>query len=180
MGAREGGLLAEMVLQEPVETVGLLQKILTHLRGRRTLIVEAPEALEPLIRAFWQTADGFASWLRTAGVDQPETAEIAARFLEMAEAVEASSPAERPAALVRLLLARPHPDLCTTGGSFRAYQKKGKWCEAAKRAGLAKAHGDRLNAAQKATTLPLAEHGPRSRRRPPRASSPSSSGLRSR
>lgn len=140
-----GGLLAEMVLQDPGETVGLIHKILTHLRGRRTLTVEAPEALEPLIRAVPQTAGGFVSWLRTAGIDEPETADIATRFLEMAEAVEAISPAE-PADLVRLLLARPHPELCTAAGSFRAYKKKGKWCEAAKRAGLAKADGDRLNA----------------------------------
>jgi exodeoxyribonuclease-5 len=63
----------------------------------------------------------------------------------MAEAIEAISPAE-PTDLVRLLLARAHPDLCTAGGSFRAYKKKGKWCEAAKHAGLAKADGDRLNA----------------------------------
>ena len=55
-------------------------------------------------------------------------------------------PAEQSADLVRLLLARPHPDLCTAAGSFRAYKKKGKWCETAKRAGLAKADGDRLNA----------------------------------
>jgi ATP-dependent helicase/nuclease subunit A len=116
LAGEAGGLLAEMVLQEPVETVGLIQKILNHLRGRRTLIVEAPEALEPLIRAFRQTADGFASWLRTAGVDQPETEEIAARFLEMAEAVEASSPAEQPADLVRLLLARVRIPISTRPG----------------------------------------------------------------
>ncbi len=54
-------------LQDPGETVGLIHKILAHLRSRRTLIVEAPEALAPLIRAFRQTADGFASLLRTAG-----------------------------------------------------------------------------------------------------------------
>lgn len=140
-----GGLLAEMVLQDPGETVGLIHKILTHLRSRRTLAVESPEALEPLIGAVRQTADGFVSWLRGTRVVEPETADIAARLLEMAEAVEAISPAE-PADLVRLLLARPHPDVCTTSGSFRAYKKKGKWCEAAKRAGLAKADGDRLNA----------------------------------
>ena len=51
-------------LQDPGETVGLIHKILTHLRGRRTLIVEAPEALEPLIGAVRQTADDFASLLR--------------------------------------------------------------------------------------------------------------------
>ncbi len=142
-----GGLLAEMVLHDPAETVRLIHKILAPHRGGRTLIVEAPEALEPLIGAVRQTADGFVSLLRTGGVDEPETAAMAARFVEMAEAVEAILPAEQPADLVRLLLARPHSELCTAAGSFRAYKKKGKWCDAAKRAGLAKADGDRLNAA---------------------------------
>ncbi len=99
----------------------------------------------------------------------------------MAEAVEASSPAEQPADLVRLLLARPHPDLCTAAGSFRAYKKKGKWGEAAKRAGLAKADGERLNAAAEGHYTRLLRGMDRAaRRRPPRASSPSSSGLCSR
>jgi exodeoxyribonuclease-5 len=47
--ADDAGGLAEMVLQDPGEILGLIHKILTHLRSRRTLTVEAPEALEPLI-----------------------------------------------------------------------------------------------------------------------------------
>lgn len=142
-----GGLLAELVLQGPSETVGLIHKILSHLRDRRTLIVDAPKALVPLIHALRQAAGEFASLVRASGVDEMETADIAARFCETAEIVVAISPAAQPADLVRLLLARPHPDLCTAAGGFRAYKKKGKWGEAAKRAGLAKADGDRLNAA---------------------------------
>ncbi|SEP50229.1 exodeoxyribonuclease-5 [Rhodospirillales bacterium URHD0017] len=142
-----GGLLAEMVLQNPGETVGLIHKILGHLRSRRALIVDAPEALAPRIDAVRQTAGDFASFLRAAEVDEAETAHVAARFSEMAAAVATILPAEQPANLVRLLLARPHPDLCTAAGGFRAYKKKGKWGHAAKRAGLTKADGDRLNAA---------------------------------
>ena len=60
----------------------------------------------------------------------------------------ASRPAiETPVGLVRLLLSPPHPDLCTKTGTFLAYKKKGKWVDAAKREGLAKADGERLNIA---------------------------------
>lgn len=142
-----GGLLAEMVLQDPGETVGLIHKILGHLRSRRVLTVDALEALAPLIDAFRQTAAEFASFVCSAGVDEVETINVAARFSEMAEALAIVLPVQRPAELVRLLLARPHSDLCTAAGAFRAYKRKGKWGDAAKRAGLAKADGDRLNAA---------------------------------
>ena len=94
-----------------------------------------------------QAADDFSAFVRDASADEPETAAIAARFSEMAEDVAFALTAEAPADLVRLLIARPHPDLCTATGSFRAYKKKGKWGEAAKRVGLSKADGDRLNAA---------------------------------
>jgi ATP-dependent exoDNAse (exonuclease V) beta subunit len=142
-----GGLLAEMVLQDPRETVGLIHKILGHLRGRRVLTFDAPEALAPLVESFRQTANDLSAFVRNAEVDEVETADVAARFVEMAEALATTLPAENPADLVRLLLARPHPDLCTAAGGFRTYKKKGKWGAAAKRAGLAKADGDRLNAA---------------------------------
>lgn len=42
LAGETGGLLAEMVLQDPGETLGLIHKILGHLRGRRALIVDAP------------------------------------------------------------------------------------------------------------------------------------------
>lgn len=45
-----GSLLAEMVLREPGETVGLVHTILRHLRSRRAMTVDAPDALAPLER----------------------------------------------------------------------------------------------------------------------------------
>lgn len=145
--AGEGGnLLAEMVLREPGEAVTLIHTILRHLRSRRVLVVDAPEALAPLVRAFSDAAADFSAFLRGCGAEEPETVAIAARFAEMAESITFSLNTEAPADLVRLLITRPHPDLCTASGSFRAYKKKGKWGEAAKRLGLSKADGDRLNA----------------------------------
>ena len=111
------------------------------------MTVDAPSALAPLVSAFRQAADNFSAFVRDATADEPETAAMAARFSEMAEDVAFALTAEAPVELVRLLIARPHPDLCTAAGSFRAYKKKGKWGEAAKRVGLSKADGDRLNAA---------------------------------
>jgi exodeoxyribonuclease-5 len=142
-----GSLLAEMVIREPGETVDLIHTILRHLRGRRVMTVDEPSALAPLLSAFRQAADDFSAFVRDATADEPETAAITARFSEMAEDVAFALTAEAPVDLVRLLIARPHPDLCTATGSFRAYKKKGKWGEAAKRVGLSKADGDRLNAA---------------------------------
>ena len=140
------GLLAEIVLQDPVETVGLIHKILRHFRNRRVMTVDAPAALAPLVDAFRDAASGFAAFVRTVGVDEAETAAIVEQFSELAEALASVFPDETPADLVRLLVMRPHTDLCTDKG-FRSYRKKGKWGKSAKRAGLSKADGDRLNTA---------------------------------
>jgi ATP-dependent exoDNAse (exonuclease V) beta subunit len=145
-----GGLLAEMVLQEPGPTVGLIHTVLRHFRGRRAMTVDAPAVVAPLVIAFRQAAGDFTDLVRDAGVDEQETAAIAARFSEMAEGLAFALTADSPADLVQLLRTLPHPDLCTATGGFRAYKKKGKWADAAKRAGLAKADGDRLNTAAEA------------------------------
>ena len=76
---------------------------------------------------------------------EEETAAIAARFGEMADALAFALTADDPATLMRLLVTRPHPNLCTKAGALSAFKKKGKWNEAAKRVGLAKADGERLN-----------------------------------
>ena len=146
LAGEAGGLLAELVLQDPVETVRLIHKILGHLRVHRVIIGDTPGDLAPLVMAFRRTVDDFISFVRDANVNEAETAIIANRFAELAEGTAFALTAETPTDLVRLLLARPHSDLCTASGSFRKYKKKGKWGEAAKRVGLAKADGDRLNA----------------------------------
>ena len=145
LAGEAGGLLAELVLEDPGVTVGLIHNILVHLRHHRVITQVAPEDLPPLVTAFRGAAEDFNAFLRGANVDEPETTIIADRLVELADWITFASTAETPAELVRLLLTRPHPDLCTASGSFRKYQKKGKWGEAAKGIGLAKADGDRLN-----------------------------------
>src|SRR3546814_12934721 len=72
---------------------------------------------------------------------------LAERFAGMAAGLDSGPVIETPVGLVRLLVTQPRLDLCTKTGSFLAYKKKGKWVEAAKREGLAKTEGERLNIA---------------------------------
>jgi len=53
--------------------------------------------------------------------------------------------AATPAGLVRLLLVRPHDDLCKADGTLLSYRRKTGWAEAARLAGLSKAEAERLN-----------------------------------
>lgn len=142
----QGGIIAEMVLQSPGETVALIHKIVANLRKRRTVSAPPVTALAPHLRAFQDATQAFADFIRTAPAIEEDTAKFAERLGEMAQAMDDAATAETPAGLVRLLVSPPHPELCTKSGSFLAYKKKGKWVEAAKREGLAKADGERLNA----------------------------------
>ena len=140
----EGGLLADLVLHSPGETVALVHKIADNLRRRRTVSAPAVSPLAPLIMAFRQAVDDLATFVAGAPVVEAETADQSARFGELAAAIDDVS-VETPAGLVGLLVLKPHRDLTTAIGAFSAYRKKGKWADAAKRQGLSKADGDRLN-----------------------------------
>jgi ATP-dependent exoDNAse (exonuclease V) beta subunit len=144
-----GGLLAAMVLQDESagESVALVHQILQSLRTYRVLSVAPGRALEPLIRDFEQAVRDFAQFIRTAGVDEPETAVIAIQFAEMVDALASVRPLDEPTHLVQLVRLAPHADLCKQDGDFRKYQKKGKWAAAAKVIGLSKADSERLNTA---------------------------------
>ncbi|MDC7266791.1 MULTISPECIES: UvrD-helicase domain-containing protein [unclassified Shinella] len=139
------GILAEMVLHSPGETVALMHRVADALRRRRSLVAPAVTPLADHLEAFRQAADDLSAFMQTASVREPETEVYAARFSEMAARLPAVSNAETPAGLVGLLVSRPHPDLCTKAGDFSSYRKKGKWAAAAKQAGLSKADADRLN-----------------------------------
>lgn len=143
----QGGIIAEMVLQSPGETVGLIHKIVANLRKRRTVSAPPVAPLAPHLRAFHDATEAFTDFIQTAPAVEEETAMFAERLAEMAQAMEDAATTETPAGLIRLLVTPPHPELCTKSGSFLAFKKKGKWAEAAKREGLAKADGERLNVA---------------------------------
>ena len=146
----EGGIIAEMVLHNPGETVGLIHKIVANLRKRRTVSAPVATPLAPHLLAFRNAVDELAEFIRSAPAVEEETANFAERFTAMAESLVVGSAIETPVGLVRMLVSPPHPDLCTKTGTFLAYKKKGKWVDAAKREGLAKTEGERLNIAAEA------------------------------
>ncbi|GAB2206287.1 UvrD-helicase domain-containing protein [Roseibium sp. ROS1] len=141
----QGGILAEMVLHSPGETVALIHKIAENLRHRPTLTAPPASPLGSHLTAFRQATADFANFMDGAAAAEPETVTIVKRLAEMATAVTNGPDPATPAGVVRLLTARPHPDLCTKTGAFASYRKKGKWAATAKQAGLSKADGDRLN-----------------------------------
>lgn len=141
----QGGILAEMVLHSPGETVALIHKIAENLRRRPTLTAPPVSPLNGHLTAFRQATADFASFMDDAAATEPETVTIVERLAEMATAVANGPDPATPAGLVQRLTSRPHPDLCTKAGTFASYRKKGKWTAAAKQAGLSKADGDRMN-----------------------------------
>ncbi|MDI4663150.1 UvrD-helicase domain-containing protein [Xanthobacter autotrophicus] len=143
-GGQEG-ILAEMVLHSPGETVALIHKIAENLRRRPTLSAPTVSPIEGHLTAFRQAAADFEGFMDGLATAEPETVTIVERLAEMATALANGPDPATPARLVHLLTLRPHPDLCTKAGAFASYRKKGKWAAAAKQAGLSKADGDRLN-----------------------------------
>ncbi len=138
----EGGLLAELVVHEPAAGLALVRTVLAELRKSRTIVRHLVAPIPPLVAAFQEAAAALTALVETAGAEDDGTVAIAARFAELSQAVAVGS--EDSASLVRLVTTRPHDDLLTEKGKFYKYQRKGKWVEAAKRAGLSKADGERL------------------------------------
>ena len=146
LGGEGGGLLEELVLQDPNQTIALIHRILGRLRSHREATGDVvPQDLAALADAFRSAAKAFSAFVRGARAEEAETAVIAEHFAELAEGPVLDFTGKDPADRVALLSVRPHPDLCTKSGSFLAYRKKGKWTAAARQVGLSKADADRLN-----------------------------------
>lgn len=141
----DGELLAELVTHDPNKAVDTVRRIATALRGNRML--EAPAASPPgdAVRAFLVCVDAFRTFIENVAAPEKETAEIVAKFEATATPLRGHGDDESAAALVRLVTSEPADGLCTKTGTFRSYQKKGKWAAAAKSAGLSKADADRMN-----------------------------------
>jgi ATP-dependent exoDNAse (exonuclease V) beta subunit len=139
-----GSLIAEMVLHNTAPTVALIHRIAQGLRRRRGLRAPPASDLGPLAANFLRVVDDFATFQRGTAVSEPETEALVGRFRELIDILAAATPAT-PTDLVGLLVAHPSADLVTQKGTFRSYKKKGKWADAAKRAGRSKSEGERLN-----------------------------------
>ena len=145
LAGEAGGLLAELVLHDPNATLTLIRTVLGHLRRHRAFAPYERQDLEQCATAFREAAEAFNDFLSGEAVEEPETAAIAGHFRALADEIDPALPGNTPAQLVRLLVTTLHDELCTQAGKFRAYNRKGKWGAAARRAGLVKADGDRLN-----------------------------------
>jgi len=145
LSGEHGGILAELVLKDPGGTVALIRTIAENLRRHRTLRAPPTPSATQHLMAFQQATAAFAAFMRGAAATEPDTEVIAERLVELAAALADGADPATPAGLVHILTSHPHSDLCTQSGTFRAYQKKGKWAVVAARAGLSRAHGDRLN-----------------------------------
>ena len=66
----QGGILAEMVLHSPGETVALIHKIAENLRRRRTLAAPPVSPLDGHLTAFRQATADFADFMRRRGGDR--------------------------------------------------------------------------------------------------------------
>ena len=133
----------------PARPSGLSIRFSAHLRNRRRPDRRRPAALPPLVDAFRRC--GPAAFALSCGPPAstkrrpPRSSHVLQRWPKL---LASFCQTKQPADLVRLLLTRVRiPISAQPTGGFRAYRKKGKWGEAAKRAGLSKADGDRLNAA---------------------------------
>jgi exodeoxyribonuclease-5 len=145
LSSGQGGIMAELVLHNPSDTVALIHKIAENLRRRPTLSPPSASALDERLTGFQQAVADFATFINTLAVAEPETVTIVKRLAEMAATLANGPDLAPPAALVRLLTSQAHPDLCTKAGTFASYRKKSKWAAVAKQAGLSKADGIRLN-----------------------------------
>ncbi len=144
LSGEQVGLVAEMVLQDAATTVELVHQIAETMRTRRDLVAPPASPLAPLIRTFGQAVASIVAFRKGAGVHEPETDEIIDRFQSLEQQVVALD-GTAPKGLAGLLLIRLDQTLVTQAGSFRKYQKKAKWENAAKNAGLPKKDGHPLN-----------------------------------
>jgi exodeoxyribonuclease-5 len=146
LGGGEDTLLAELVYRSPAKAVALVQRAAAVLRRHRHACAPSADPVLPLVDVFRNAAAEFRSFVGAAAAAEEDTVRIAECFSGMADVIADAAAVGEPAALVRILTSEAHPDLCTAAGSFRKYQKKGKWQAAAKAAGLSKTDGDGLSA----------------------------------
>ena len=122
----QGGILAEMVLHNPGETVALIRKIAENLRRRRTLKAPLVSPLDGHLTTFRQATADFTAFMRTAAAVEPETAVIVERLGNMATALAAGPDPATPSGLVRLLVSRPAPRPLHKGGRLRLLSQEGQ------------------------------------------------------
>jgi len=140
----DDSLLAHLVACNPAESIALVREILGQVRGQRALSVAAAQPLDPLMSTFVHCCDALSEFVANGAVREEGTAHRADCFGQMAREVTQNAQMSGHQRLVRLQGMRPHPDLCSSTGTFLAFNAKGKWRDAAKLAGFKAADGEPL------------------------------------
>ena len=141
-----GGVLAELIIYEPVAGLSLVRTVLTALRKSRGIKRHQVEAIAQHVLAFQAAAEALAEFVENSAAHEEGTVVIAAHFAALSRSVEFALLNDDPASLVGLVATLPHDELCRKDGGFQAYRRKTKWGDAAKHAGLSKADAVRLDA----------------------------------
>lgn len=138
------GLLGELMLADPSQTLTLVEAVMRHQRTNEDLQSPAVLQLANLVAVFRSAAAAYANFMETAIAKEPETGECSASFAAMSQALSQLD-IVTPAGLVGLVQSKAGANLCKMDGDFKVYKKKGKWTDAAKQAGRSKAEGENLN-----------------------------------
>ncbi|MER2266796.1 UvrD-helicase domain-containing protein [Methylobacterium oxalidis] len=138
------GLIADLVLADPQQALSVIRRVAGCLRHGRPVGTRVAEDLGRTVEEFRSCVRAFRAFLTGGPVEEAETAALLPAFEEMAASAQAALELGGSSAAVGLVTLKAHADLCTKGGDFRAFKKKGKWEAAAARVGLPKAEGSLL------------------------------------
>ncbi len=145
LGGTSTGLLANLVLADPARAVALVNVILRRQRENEDLQCPVPPKLASVLATFHTAATEYSTFISAAPFAEEETAACAGSFAAMSGTVGRHDP-QSAEGLINVVMATPGEGLCTATGTFKSFQKKGKWAAAAKSAGQSKTEGEQLNA----------------------------------
>lgn len=137
-------LLAHLVARNPADSIALVREVAGQVRSQRSLSVAAAQPLDPLVTTFVHCCAALDEFVATGAVREEVTARRADCFAQMASEATEILLLSGHARLAQLQAMRPHAALCTSTGTFLAFGVKGKWREAAKKAGLRAVDGEPL------------------------------------
>ncbi len=134
-------LLGTLVWHDRDETLRLIRTIFTHLRKYRDLRVGNASDIVSLLEAFGHAVQAFCEFTRRVAVEEADTRDMADTLSRLAESIRPDPSSDEASNQLRILRAERDPRVFARTGSFRAFQKKGKWQQAAAAQGHSKAEG---------------------------------------
>ena len=135
----DDSLLAELVMGDTDQALALVSDVLAAIRHIRNAPEPSTKPVGELAEAFVNASREFDRFVLGTPVQESESENIASAFNDLAASVRGIPPTNSPQAYCGLLLRPPNPVLNTKQRNFRKYRTKGKWGEAARRAGFSTA-----------------------------------------